>query len=162
MPEPIIALDSAELQPRPAEYLPASPTSRRFDRRLARLSQRLGLKRLGCSVIAVPAGAAAFPFHNHRANDELFYIVAGRGELRLGGATHAVKAGDLIASPAGGPEGAHQLVNTSDAELRYLAVSSTLEPEICEYPDSGKVGTYAGDFYLMSYAANPPDYWQGE
>jgi uncharacterized cupin superfamily protein len=166
MANPVIALDGVELQPRPAEYLPDQPTRGRFDARVGRLAERLALKRLGCSVVAVAPGAAGWPFHSHRANDELFLVLAGSGELRFGAQRHAVQAGDLVGCPAGGPQTAHQLVNTGDVELRYLAVSSRLDPEICEYPDSGKVAAYADDggegFYHCSRAADMRDYWDGE
>ncbi len=166
MPQPIVSLDRLELQPRAADYLPAKPTARVFGAKFARLGEKLGLTRIGCSVLSVPPGAVAFPFHSHRANDELFLVLAGSGELRLGAARHAVASGDLIGSPAGGPETAHQLLNTGDGELRYLAISSCIDPEICEYPDSGKVGSYAGrgeaGFYHMSRAADVRDYWDDE
>ena len=126
----------------------------------------LGLTKLGCSVVAVAPGASGWPFHSHRINDELFVVLAGSGELRLGDARHRVQAGDLVGCPAGGPETAHQLVNTGSVELRYLAISSNLDPEICEYPDSGKVAAYSGNraagFYHMSRAADLRDYWEGE
>lgn len=166
MPEAVITLDRVELQPRPPEYLPEQPTRRRFDARMGRLGPRLGLTRLGCSVVAVAPGASGWPFHSHRINDELFVVLAGSGELRLGDARHRVRAGDVVGCPAGGPQSAHQLVNTGDVELRYLAISSNLDPEICEYPDSGKVGAYSGDsangFYHMSRATDMRDYWEGE
>ncbi len=166
MNPPVIAVDAVELSPRPPEYLPEQPTRRRFDARLGCLSAMLGLKTLGCSVVEVATGAAAFPFHSHRANDELFYILQGNGQLRYGEAVHAVKPGDLIGCPAGGPATAHQLVNTGGAPLRYLAIGSNVEPEICEYPDSGKVGTYAGSgdnvFYFMGRMGDMRDYWDGE
>lgn len=166
MNAPVVAIDAVELNPRPPEYLPEKPTRRAFDARLGRLSELLGLKTLGCSVVEVAPGAAAYPFHSHRANDELFYILQGSGQLRLGEVTHAVRPGDLVGCPAGGPATAHQLVNTGNAPLRYLAIGSNVDPEICEYPDSGKVGTYAlgsgGEFYFMGRASDMRDYWDGE
>jgi hypothetical protein len=35
------------------------------------------------------------------------------------------------------------LVNTGNRELRYLVVSTMEFPDICEYPDSNKIGAYA-------------------
>ena len=134
---------------------------------LERLGPTLGLKKLGCSVTEVAPGRTAYPFHSHRVNDELFFVLAGGGELRLGDERHPVQAGDLIGCPAGDPASAHQLINTGREPLRYLAISSQLDPEICEYPDSGKVGVYAGDdengglVHLTRYA-DQVDYWQGE
>jgi uncharacterized cupin superfamily protein len=41
-------------------------------------------------------------------------------------------------------EGAHQLVNASEAVLRYLCFSTMAEPDVMVYPDSGKVGIFGG------------------
>ena len=100
--------------------------------------------------------------------DELFYIVSGSGEVRLDDRTQPLRAGDLIASPAGGE--AHQIINTGTSELRYLAISDINTVDIIEYPDSGKVGMAAGvkdgDLKSASYKAlgrvTPADYFDGE
>jgi quercetin dioxygenase-like cupin family protein len=39
--------------------------------------------------------------HIHRDHDEIFYIVQGEGELRLGDELKRVKAGDVVIAPAG-------------------------------------------------------------
>lgn len=167
MTAPIASLHSLDFVPRPAEYQPTNPaTAARFDASRAALGKALGLTRLGVNVTAVRPGKAAYPFHSHRANDELFVILAGSGELRLGAQRHAVKEGDVIGCPAGDTSTAHQLINTGSSELRYLAVSSQIDPEVCEYPDSGKIGTYCGDddkgLTHLSRSSQPVDYWDGE
>jgi uncharacterized cupin superfamily protein len=163
---PIVSLHHVELIPLPPEYLPPANAKRRFDASRAMLGATLGLKRLGCNVTQVASGCVAYPFHSHRANDELFLVLAGRGELWLGKTQHAVKEGDLIGCPAGGPETAHQLVNTGSEPLRYLALSSQIDPDICEYPDSGKVGAYHGEgeaeFMHLTRSGDQVDYWHGE
>ena len=103
----------------------------------------------------------------------MFFIVEGEGEIRIGEETHAIRQGDVIACPPGGPETAHQIINTSDAELRYLAVSSNMSPEVAEYPDSDKYGVIieleGGDsampeFWrlMMKGESTQVDYWEGE
>ncbi|MEB3830591.1 hypothetical protein [Phormidium sp. CCY1219] len=39
---------------------------------------------------------------------------------------------------------AHQLINTGETMLGYLCFSTMLEPDVMEYPDSGKIGVFAG------------------
>jgi len=166
MNAPIVALHSVQAVPRPSEHSPKGATAERFDASTARLTQALGLKKMGVNVTVVAPGRAAYPFHSHRANDELFLVLAGQGELRLGSARHGVKEGDLIGCPAGDASSAHQLLNTGSTELRYLAISTAIHPEVCEYPDSGKVGAYggqgAGAIYHMSRIGDHVDYWLGE
>jgi uncharacterized cupin superfamily protein len=96
----------------------------------------------------------------------MFFILEGTGELRLGEATHPVRAGDVIACPPGGPGTAHQLINSGHDALRFLAVSTMMFPEICEYPDSGKLNAITGngpdDFRHVARHGEGHDYWDGE
>ena len=69
-----------------------------------------------------------------------------------------------ICCPTGGPETAHQIVNDSDAELAYLSISTMMPAEVCEYPDSKKVGIWsqAGGYEHMLPTEPELDYWEGE
>ena len=145
-----------------------------FAGKFGRISRRIGSQGLGYNLTVVPPGKRAFPFHSHRVNDEMFFIVEGSGEVRIGEERFPIRRGDVIACPPGGPETAHQIINTSDAELRYLAVSTTMSPEIAEYPDSDKKGvimelegeTESGlpnMWRLMVKSEDTRvDYWEGE
>ena len=133
----------------------------RFEARLGFIGPKIGAQKLGYNVTIVPPGKRAFPFHSHRANEEMFFVLEGKGELRLGKERIAIEKGDVIACPAGGPETAHQIVNTSDAELRYLAVSTKISPELAEYPDSGKFGVLGEGFRYVGKAEGTLDYYEG-
>jgi uncharacterized cupin superfamily protein len=113
-----------------------------FQAKIARAGRQLGLTAIGCTLVVVPPGKRAWPFHRHHVADELFYVLSGSGEVRLDGEARPIRAGDLIASPAGAE--AHQIANTSSQELRYLAISNIESVDIIEYPDSGKIGAAAG------------------
>ncbi|HEX7156213.1 MAG TPA: cupin domain-containing protein, partial [Burkholderiaceae bacterium] len=73
----------------------------------------------------------------------MFFVVEGKGEIRIGATVYPIREGDIIACPAGGKETADQIVNTGTRELKYLAVSTLQLPELAEYPDSGKFAVYA-------------------
>ena len=88
--------------------------------------------------------------------------VRGTGILRYGDETRPIRAGDVICCPTGGPETAHQIVNDSNADLAYLSVSTMLPAEVCEYPDSGKIGAFGGGVRHMTRTGDNVDYWTGE
>jgi uncharacterized cupin superfamily protein len=126
--------------------VPYEPSSKgdKYEERFAALGERVGARRLGYNVTIVPAGKRSCPFHNHHANEEMFFILAGEGTYRFGDGTYPVRAGDIIAAPAGAPETAHHLINTGTGDLKYLSVSTMNDPDVCEYPDSGKFAVYSG------------------
>ena len=138
MKKPLINIADVELQPRPAAFTPSGDAAERFDARIGQIAPLLGARKLGYNITAVSPGKRAFPFHNHQVNEEMFFILEGTGELRFGKETYPMRPGDLIACPPGGPDVAHQIINTGEGEMRYLAVSTKLSPEVAEYPDSGK------------------------
>ena len=112
----------------------------RFDGQFASLTKVIGARKLGVSLAIVPPGKRAFPKHAHHVNEEMMFILEGSGTYHCGTESAPVTAGDLIAAPPGDATTAHQIENTSDAPLRYLTFSTRLEPEVVEYPDSGKFG----------------------
>ena len=127
-----------------------------------RIGPLVGAKDLGYSYDVVPPGKRSCPFHSHRGQEEMFFVVKGAGTLRYGAETRAIRAGDVICCPTGGPETAHQIINDSDAELAYLSVSTMTYPEVCEYPDSGKVMAFGRGVRHVTRAADGVDYWEGE
>lgn len=115
-----------------------------FTSRRASIGSRIGARDLGYNLTELPPGKAQCPFHSHHAEEEMFFILAGEGELRFGPDRYPLRAGDAVACPTGGPEVAHQIVNTGAATLRYLALSTVKPLEVCEYPDSQKISASAG------------------
>jgi uncharacterized cupin superfamily protein len=115
----------------------------RYAERRKQLGLAAGSERLGCSVYELPPGRTAWPKHYHLGNEEAIYVLEGVGTLTIGDRTLAVRTGDWVALPVGAKY-THQLVNTSASTLRYLCMSTMVEPDITVYPDSGKIGVYAG------------------
>jgi len=158
----IINLSELELQPRPPQFSPTGPAAERYDARVASIGPRIGAKKLGYNLTAVPPGKRAFPFHSHRVQEEMFFVLEGTGELRIGAERFPVRAGDVIACPTGGPETAHQIINTGATELRYLAVSTKEPTEICEYPDTGKIAGFGDSMRFVVRGDQQVGYWEGE
>ena len=116
-----------------------------FCERTAGISDRIGAKKLGYALTIVEPGQKSCPFHNHHHEEEMFFVLEGEGTLRFGERTYPLRAGDFIACPPGGREVAHQILNTGTVTMRYLCLGTKEEVEICEYPDSNKVGVFAGE-----------------
>jgi uncharacterized cupin superfamily protein len=133
------------------------------------IGPRQGLpgRKIGCGVDIVPPGKRACPYHFHYAQEEVFIVLAGQGTLRVAGEMLPIRAGDVISIPPG-PEYPHQIINTSDAPLKYLSLSTLEFPEVCEYPDSGKYLAYTrtdGPLLQrgrMHRSDTDLDYWDGE
>lgn len=103
------------------------------------ISDHIGARQLGYNLTVLPPGKAQCPFHNHHGEEEMFLILEGEGELRFGEQRYPLRRHDVIACPTGGPEVAHQIINTGTTTMRYLSLSTLMELEACEYPDSQKV-----------------------
>lgn len=127
-----------------APSFPNAPEgSTRFGSVMAPLGNAVGAKKLGAMYMQVDPGRRAFPFHNHHANEEMFVILEGEGTYRFGAEEYAIRAGSICAAPAGGPDTAHQIINTGNVVLKYISISTMIDPEVCEYPDSGKFAAIA-------------------
>ena len=126
------------------------------------IGSRIGARKLGYNRTVLPPGKAHCPLHSHRAEEEMFLVLEGTGELRYGEARYPLREHDVIACPTGGPETAHQIVNTGNRDLRYLSLSTVAALEVCEYPDSGKVGVFGTGVRRMFRAETSVDYYDRE
>ena len=107
-------------------------------------SAQIGAKKLGYNLTVLPPGKAQCPFHCHHGEEEMFLIIEGEGELRFGDERYPIRRHDVIACPTGGPDVAHQIINTGTTTMRYLALSTLADLDACEYPDSQKVSVVTG------------------
>ena len=131
------------------------------------IGAHIGAKKLGYNLTVLPPGKAQCPFHSHHGEEEMFLILEGSGELRFGDQRYPIRRHDVIACPTGGPEVAHQIINTGSTTMRYLALSTLAELDACEYPDSGKVLIVTGlrdepGLRGMFRATSTVDYYDGE
>lgn len=131
------------------------------------ISDRIGARNLGYNLTVLPPGKAQCPFHCHHGEEEMFFILEGEGELRFGSERYPIRKHDVIACPTGGPEVAHQIINTGTTTMRYLALSTIVEVEACEYPDSQKILIAAGKrgqrgLRKIVRAENTVDYYDRE
>ena len=134
-----------------------------FKATIAAIGAQLGVEQFGCTLVELEPGKRAWPYHLHYAQEEMFVVLEGTGTLRYDDDTYSIRGGDVIFTPTG-PGTAHQIVNTSAEQLRYLALGSKSDTELAEYPDSGKVGVGGPNFEPRYFfrAADAVDYFDGE
>ena len=114
----------------------------------------------------VPPGQAAYPYHFHLGEEELLFVLAGAPALRTPEGWRDLAQGECV-SFAVGERGAHQVVNRGGEPVRLLVVSTGASPDICVYPDSGKIGAYerrpdGGGLRELFRRSDAVDYYDGE
>ncbi|HLO60224.1 MAG TPA: cupin domain-containing protein [Bacteroidales bacterium] len=97
------------------------------------------IAKLRANFVEVEPGHFAYSYHYHEANEEIFYIISGKGTVRTAEGKIEVKAGDVIGFPTG-EKGAHVMMNESkDEKLVYIDIGTTIKPEIVHMPDTKKL-----------------------
>ncbi len=132
----------------------------------ARISRQAGAERLGVSLWEVPPGEAAYPYHAHLTEEELVIVLEGRPSLRTPSGWRDLEQGEVVTFLRG-EQGAHQIVNRTDSEIRFLAFSTHGEPDVVLQLDSGKVGAFerlpaGGGLRVWFRREDAVDYYEGE
>jgi len=128
------------------------------------VGKRLGGRLLGGSLYERPPGEKTWPYHYEQGCEEWVIAVSGRATLRGPGGERELEPGDVAVFPEG-PDGAHQVINRTDAPCRVLILSSKGPLAIVHYPDSGKVGLWSqasGGYETLLREDARIDYWEGE
>jgi len=128
--------------------------------RAVRVGKKIGASRLGMSVYELPVGQAICPYHFEWTDEEWLIVLDGTPLLRTPEGERRLGRGDVVCFTAG-PDGAH-LVRATDEPARVAILSTKNEFGIAEYPDSDKVGVWAGDKHYMLRRGAHLDYWDGE
>jgi uncharacterized cupin superfamily protein len=88
-------------------------------------------------------GQGSSPYH-YEYDEEWLLVVEGTVVVRAPDGEHTLERGDLVRFPAG-PDGAHKVMNRSDAPARTLLFSHTRGLAVSVYPDSDTIGVFPGD-----------------
>lgn len=81
-------------------------------------------KSVSVGVTVLPAGNSSRP-HSHEVAEEVFYVLSGKGEVKAGEEVVDIETDVAIIFPPGEE---HQIVNTSNEELKILWMLSLPEP----------------------------------
>jgi uncharacterized cupin superfamily protein len=156
------------ISPRPARIVNVSDVE--FDeragetvaRRRRDLGRAAGSERTGIKLYEAHPAKLATPPHCHSAEEEIFVVLDGGGELLLwenrGEPTsHPVRRGSTVARPAG--TGVAHAFRAGDDGLAFLAYGTREPNDIAYYPRSNKLF-----FRGVGIAArlDRVDYWDGE
>jgi uncharacterized cupin superfamily protein len=95
------------------------------------LSRKVGLSRIGVSLLRVPPGKESFVFHCHHTEEEFLFVLSGRGVAEIGEESFEVGPGDFIGFPAGV---AHHLKNPFAEDLTYLSGGENRDLEVGDFP----------------------------
>ncbi len=106
------------------------------------VSQAVGSAATAMFVYDIQPGRSSSPYH-YEYEEEWLLVVEGSLVLRAPDGEHTLERGDLVHFPAG-PEGAHKVMNRSDAPARTLVFSSARVPAVSVYPDSDKIAVWSG------------------
>jgi uncharacterized cupin superfamily protein len=102
------------------------------------LGHAAGSVDVGLNRLRFDSGKRPTPAHDHGAEEEIFFVVAGAGLSWRAGETHEVGAGDcLVYLPA---RGAHTLI-AGDGSMEVLAFGERRPAEICHLPRAGVMWT---------------------
>jgi uncharacterized cupin superfamily protein len=66
---------------------------------------------------------------------------------------HRLAEGDVVPFPRG-PEGGHQIRNDGDSGARVLVVAAHAEPDVAEYPETGKLAAIVHGEHRFHRAEN--------
>lgn len=132
----------------------------------ARLGRQAGSERLGLSLWEVAPGEAAYPYHYHLAEEEILIVLTGRPSLRTPDGWRELQEGEVLAFTRG-ERGGHQILNSAGDTVRFLALSTSGDPDLVIYPDSRKLGAYerlsdGGGLRALFRLADAVDYHDGE
>ncbi len=83
------------------------------------LHDKLGLTGAEISVNNLPAGAGVPFVHYHHKNEEIYFVLSGRGQAVLDGETVELKAGDWLRIA---PETRRQFSAAADSPINYVCI----------------------------------------
>jgi uncharacterized cupin superfamily protein len=131
---------------------------------------RCGVTRIGAAAggkdqvikeFEIPPGETLCPYH-YEYEEEWLLVLQGTATVRTPDGEHLAPRGALMCFPPG-PAGAHKVANPGEEPVLALMWSSAREPSVSVYPDSDKMGVWAGeDHVLLRRSDGRVDYYEGE
>jgi uncharacterized cupin superfamily protein len=160
--------ETSERSPGPANIVnvadvePVEHESTTLGRRARYMSREAGSRRTGLRYIEVFPGKLNAPPHCHSAEEEIFVVLDGEGQLLLweedGVAEHPVRAGSVVCRPPG--TGVAHAFRGGDDGLGVLTYGTRDPNDMCFYPRSRKL--YIRGLGLITRVGQQLNYLDGE
>jgi mannose-6-phosphate isomerase-like protein (cupin superfamily) len=80
---------------------------------------------LGMGMVILPPGQTSSA-HSHQAEQEVWYVISGKGSVRIGADQATVRPDTVVVAP---PGVSHQLVNDGDEDLKAIWMFTPAGPE---------------------------------
>jgi uncharacterized cupin superfamily protein len=108
---------------------------------------------LGMSIWEFQPGGSQFVYHFHHGSEELLIVLRGTPTVRMQDGDHDLREGDVVPFPRG-PQGGHQIRNGGESLARVLLVSTNANPDVAEYPETGKLAAIVDGEHRFHRAAD--------
>lgn len=126
------------------------------------LGKSVGSQKIYINLDSVPPKGFSTKYHSHSQQEEFFYILSGKGKLRLNDAETEVKPGDFLSKPAG-KNISHTFYNSGDEPLLILDIGTNEQEDTCYYPDediylhksNGKDHVFKGNALWKDWSSAP-------
>ena len=128
-----------------------------------RIGPKVGGSRVGATHYLIRPGQRLCPYHYEYGEEEWLLVLEGTATVRHPNGTEELNEGDIVAFPDG-PEGAHQVSNAGDADVRVLMWANVAPIGAVVYPDSDKIMVNPTDRrdHIIVERSSGVDYWVGE
>jgi uncharacterized cupin superfamily protein len=123
------------------------------------LGPLIGARDLGATIYELQPGDRVSPYHYELGNEEWLVVLDGRPTVRQPDGEMMLALWDLVCFPEG-PDGAHAILNRTEAPVRVMILSTLQTPAIAVQLDSRKIGLWPpGKLFREEDAV---DFWEGE
>jgi uncharacterized cupin superfamily protein len=150
-------LEWPEPEPRPANIVHLDTLEGDYGGIAKSPGKAAGARQSGLNWIALPPGTSGAPPHCHSAEEELFVVLAGEGFCELGDERLALRAGSVVARPAG--TGIAHAFRGGPGGMEYLAYGTREPNDIAFQPRSNKLLIRG---VKVIARIEKLDYWDGE
>jgi mannose-6-phosphate isomerase-like protein (cupin superfamily) len=85
---------------------------------------------LGMGMVVLPPGRTSSA-HSHQTEQEVWYVISGRGRARIGGQEAEIRSDTVVVAP---PGITHQLISDGDEDLKAIWMFTPAGPEASYFP----------------------------